>query len=323
MATDTPTQADTQAESEAFDAIVREAHNLLARMDEVKQRFDNVRRRIEMAGGAVTQSRGVLSTAVQGLQSAIHQTTTQMAALIGFCATEHQDIFVRLEDWTQLTGSAIAQLEKTANQALGAVDQSQQVAQTVFDQVAQTSRSFIESAKAQVSNLQVHVTELGEQFHAKAQPAMASFDEFLGSMIDQSDAYSHQVHGQVTQLQQQLETFVEAELLAPLTEHSAHANRFLADLGQVDVAGAVNLLMETGREALEEGVKGAIREVTDVVGDGIDAVIDALNEAGTDNELVREALEPVIEMVRSAIAPVEETIGNVRSIAAVVGASVN
>jgi hypothetical protein len=80
--------------------------------------------------------------------------------------------------------------------------------------------------------------------------------------------------------------------------------------------------MSQGRGILEDGVKSVVSELTDAVGREIDAVTDAMHKAGGDNEAVREALKPVFDIIDGLISPLEETIGNVRSVASAVGVDI-
>jgi chromosome segregation ATPase len=319
MATHAGLHVDTHAESEGFDAIVQDARSVVAHMDEVKQRFDSVGHRVEQMEGAMEQSKNTIAAAVKELEDAVHHTVTNLAALVGDGDSKYHELFSKIESWTTELKSAREQFDQSSKHAQSAVDHSQTLSQQLLEQVKHTAHTFVESSKERVNDLHEHVTELGKQFEAQAHPAMTGFDEFLTHMREQSETYSHSAHDHVDQLQHQVDNFVHAELIAPVVEHANQAVQFLASVGHADVAGAVTTLMHQGREALEDGVKAVIGDLTDAVGHEIDTVTQAIHHAGGENEGVREALKPVFDLVDELIEPVEETIGNVKSIAAAVG----
>lgn len=319
MATHTSHHVDTHAESEAFDAIVQEAHSVLARMDEVKGRFDSVGQKVEHLNGAIEHSKNVMAAASKHLEEAVHHTVENIGQLVTASEAEHHEAFAKMDQWASSLKSAMEHFEQSAKQAQTAVDHSKTVSQQMLEQVKHTAHSFVDSAKERVHSLHDHVSDLGKQFEAQAHPAMTGFDEFLSHMREQSETFAHNAHDHVDQFQHQLDGFVHSDLINPISEHAAQAAQFLAAVGHEDVAGAVTGLMTQGREALEEGVKAVVSDLTDAVGREIDSVTDAMHKAGGDNEAVREALKPVFDVIDGLIAPLEETIGNVRSVASAVG----
>ena len=322
MATHTHVQVDTHAESEEFNAIIQEGHSILARMDEVKQRFDSVGHKVEQLNGAVEHSKSVLATASKHLEDAVHHTIDNMSQLVNTCETEHHDTYNKMDQWAAEIKSAMEHFEQSAKLAQTAVDHSKTTSQQMMEQVKHTAHSFVESAKDRVHNLHDHVVDLGKQFESQAHPAMTGFDEFLSHMKDQSETFAHNAHDHVEQFQHQLDSVVHSDLINPMVEHAGQAAQFLAAVGHEDVAGAVTGLMSQGREILEDGVKSVVSDLTDAVGREIDAVTDAMHKAGGENEAVREALKPVFDIIDSLISPIEETIGNVRSVASAVGVDI-
>lgn len=321
MATHT-THPDTHAEQEALDAIVREAHSVLARMDEIKQRFDSVGHRVDRLNGAIEQSKSALSGAAKHLEEAAHHTIDNLGHLAGECENKHHELFGKIDHWSSDLKAAKDHFEQSAKHAQSAVENSQSVSQQMLDQVKHTAHAFVDHAKERVNRLHEHVAGLGKQFEAEAHPAMTSFDEFLQHTREQSETFINNAHDHVEQFQQQTDDFVQSELINPIAEHASEATQFLANLGHADIAGAVTGLMSQGREALEDGVKSVIGDLTDAVGQGIDEVTDAIHKAGGDNQVVREALKPVFDIIDSLIGPVSETIGNVKSVASAVGCDV-
>lgn len=322
MATHTHVPVDTHAESEEFNAIIQEARSVLARMDEVKQRFDSVGHKVEQLNGAVEHSKSVLTTASKHLEDAVHHSIEHIEELINACETHHHEIFAKMDHWVVDIKTAGEHFEQSAKHAQTAVDHSKTVSQQMLEQVKHTAHSFVDGAKERVHNLHDHVVDLGKQFESQAHPAMTGFDEFLSHMKEQSETFSHNAHDHVEQFQHQLDSTVHSDLINPMTEHAAQAVQFLAAVGHEDVAGAVTGLMSHGRDLLESGVNSVVSDLTDAVGREMDAVTDAMHKAGGENEAVREALKPVFDVIDSLISPLEETIGNVRSVASAVGVDV-
>lgn len=322
MATHTHVHVDTHAESEEFNAIIQEAHSVLARMDEVKQRFDSVGHKVDQLNSAVEHSKSTLATAGKHLEDAVHHTVEHISQLANTCETEHHEAYSKMEHWASEIKSAMEHFEQSAKTTQTAVDHSKTVSQQMLEQVKHTAHSFVESAKDRVHNLHDHVVDLGKQFEAQAHPAMTGFDEFLAHMKEQSETFAHNAHDHVEQFQHQLDSVVHSDLINPMVEHANQAVQFLAAVGHEDVAGAVTGLMSQGREVLENGVNTVVSDLTDAVGREIDAVTDAMHKAGGGNEAVREALKPVFDVIDGLISPLEETIGNVRSVASAVGVDV-
>lgn len=316
------TETDTHAEQEALDAIVQEARSVLARMDEIKQRFDSVGNRVERLNSALEQSKSALANASKRLEDASYHTIDNLGELVGDSETAHHGLFGKIGHWSSELKGAKDHFEQSTKHAQTAVDHSQSLSQQMLEQVKHTAHSFADRAKGRVNKLQEHVSELSKQFEAEAQPAMTGFDEFLQHMREQSESFVNNAHDHVEQFQRQTDDFVHSELIDPISEHANEAAQFLANVGHADIAGAVTGLMSQGREALEDGVKSVIGDLTDTVGQGIDEVIDAIHKSGDDNQLVREALKPVFEIIDSLIGPVSETIGNVKSVASAVGCDV-
>ncbi len=310
---------DTHAESEGFDAIVQDARSVVAHMDEVKQRFDSVGHRVEQLDGALEHSKSSIAAAVKELEDAVHHTVSNLTALVGEGDSRYHELFGKIDGWSAGLKAAREQFDQSAKHAQSTVDHSQTLSQQLMEQVKQSAHTFVDSTKDRVHDLHDHVTELGKQFEAQAHPAMTGFDEFLSHMREQSEAYIHTAHDHVEQYQHQVDSFVHSDLINPITEQANQAVQFLTHVGHEDVAGAVTGLMSQGREALEEGVKAVISDLTDAVGRDIDAVTQALHNAGGENQGVRDALKPAFDLVEELLEPVEETIGNVKSIAAAVG----
>lgn len=318
MAT-TGLHTDTHAESEGFNAIVQDARSVVAHMDEVKQRFESVGHKVEQLDGTLEQSKTTIAAAVKELEDAIHHTVSNLTALVGDGDSKYHELFSKIESWSTGLKAAREQFDQSAKLAQTTVEHSQTLSQQLLEQVKHTAQTFVESSKDRVHDLHDHVTELGKQFEAQAHPAMTGFDEFLSHMREQSETYSHSAHDHVEQFQHQVDAFVHADLINPITEHATQAVQFLASVGHEDVAGAVTGLMSQGREALEDGVKAVITDLTSAVGHEIDTVTQAIHHAGGENEGVREALKPVFDLVDDLLQPVEETIGNIKSVAAAVG----
>ncbi len=319
MATHAGLHVDTHAESEGFDAIVQDARSVVAHMDEVKQRFDSVGHRVEQLDGALEHSKSTISAAVKELEDAVHHTVSNLAALVGDGDSKYHELFSKIESWATELKAAKDQFDQSAKHAQSTVEHSQTLSQQLLEQVKHSAHAFVDSSKERVHDLHDHVTELGKQFEGQAHPAMTGFDEFLSHMREQSETYSHSAHDQVEQLQHQLDGFVHSDLINPVTEHATQAVQFLASVGHEDVAGAITGLMHQGREALEDGVKAVISDLTDAVGHEIDTVTQALHHSGGQNQGVRDALKPVFDIVDELLDPVEETIGNIKSVAAAVG----
>ena len=57
----------------------------------------------------------------------------------------------------------------------------------------------------------------------------------------------------------------------------------------------------------------------DKVAQELDQVMDHIHQAGQQSALPREAMKPILDEIDGLLKPVEETIGNVKSIASAVG----
>lgn len=319
MATHLQSHSDTQAEHDALESIVQEAHSLLARMDEVKQRFDTVGHRIERLNEGIEQSKSMLTDAAKHVEHAVHHTASNLNHLAHDCDTKYHELFGMIGSWCSEIKGTKDHFDQSAKQALAAVDHSHTVSQQMLDQVKHVAATFVDSSKERVHKLHDHVSNLSKQFEAEAHPAMTGFDEFLQHMREQSEIFANNTHGHVEKLHHQTDEHVHAELINPISEHTTHAAEFLANVGHADITGAVTHLMSQGREVVEDQIKSVIGDLTDAVGREIDSVSDAIHKSGGENQLVREALKPVFDVIDGLIAPIEDTIGNVRSVASAVG----
>jgi ABC-type transporter Mla subunit MlaD len=249
----------------------------------------------------------------------VHHIVSNLATLVGDAETKHHELFGKIEHWSSELRAATGQFDQSAKHAQTTVEHSQTLSQQLLEQVKHSAQTFVDSSKDRVHDLHDHVTELGKQFESQAHPAMTGFDEFLTHMREQSEAFSHTAHDHVEQFQHRVDGFVHSDLINPMTEHASQAVQFLASVGHDDVAGAVTGLMSQGRDALEHGVKAVISDLTDAVGHEIDTVAQAIHTAGGENQVMREALKPVFDLVDELLDPIEETLGNIKSIAAAVG----
>ena len=310
---------DVSQEQEMLDSIVQEANNVLARMDAVKTRFEQAGDTIERLNSALAQARELVAATASNVEDTVNSTMDNIRDRLDACEGKHNDFFEQINTWTQALGEAQSNFDQSAQATQTALENSKSVAEQLLEKVQQTASDFQSTAQDCVSDTTEHASNLAQRFAAEAQPAMDEFDGFLDNLRQQAETFVTDTGNQLESLQNQADNTMHEQLINPVSEHVGDAIEFLGNLGSQGVDGAIQAILAQGRETLEQGVNGAIDELLQAVGSGIDQVIESIHKAGDDNELMREALRPIFDVIEELIGPIEETMGNVNSIAAAVG----
>jgi methyl-accepting chemotaxis protein len=112
---------------------------------------------------------------------------------------------------------------------------------------------------------------------------------------------------------------MQQSLFQPLHGHLEETAQKLQQIASGDVDGKLHDVMQQTREQLEAHAKQVISNLVDKIAQELDQVSDHIHPAGQGSAIPREAMKPLIDGVEQLIKPVEETIGNVKSVAAAVG----
>jgi ABC-type transporter Mla subunit MlaD len=310
---------DISQEQEMLDSIVQEANNVLARMDAVKTRFEQAGDTIERLNTALAQARELVATTAGNVEDTVNSAMDNIRDRLEACSNKHSEFFEQINTWTQSLGEAQSNFDQSAQATQEALANSKSIAEQLLEKVQQTASDFQSTAQDCVNDATEHVSNLADRYASEAQPAMDEFDDFLDNLRQEAESFVDDAGSQLENLQNEADNVMHEQLINPVSEHVGDAIEFLGNLGSQGIDGAIQAILAQGREALEQGVNSAIDELLQAVGSGIDQVIESIHKSGDDNELMREALRPIFDVIEELIGPIEETMGNVNSIAGAVG----
>jgi ABC-type transporter Mla subunit MlaD len=302
-----------------LDSIVQEAQAVLARMDSVKSRFESASATVDKLTAALTQARELVATTATNVEDAVNGTLDNIREGLQTCDGKHQDFFDQLTQWTQSLTEAHGKFETSAQATQSAVDKSQTFAEQMLEKIRQTASGFADVGQECVHDFTDHASTLAQRFDAEAQPALSDFDDFLGNLQKDAETFVDDTGATLENLQNNADSLMHDQLITPIGDHVGTALDFLGTLGSDGVDAAITSLMSQGRGLVEDGIKSTIDDLLSSVGSGIDDVMDSIHTSGGENEVMREALRPIFDVIEELMGPIEETMGNVNSIAGAVG----
>lgn len=311
---------DTSQFQEELDTIVNEARAVLARMDEVKHRFDAVAAKVDAVHHeldtmktTIDQRVGHASGLVEGFYSEAH---TRMSDFPSHTKEAVRGaVFLAMQKLTEVQGT----FEHSADSVYAAVDNSRGVLQQLGDLVKSTDHDTADGVRQGVHHLQENIGQFVQAFDGTTQPSLNVLDDLFHQVQQQAETHAHETHDLVQQLMHETDEHVQQGLLAPVMSHVGEAAERMGQIASGDVDASLQSLVQEGRESLENRIKAQVSELVDKVAHEIDTVAEHLQKAGDDSAIPREAMKPLIDGIEALVKPVEETIGNVKSIASAVG----
>jgi len=211
------------------------------------------------------------------------------------------------QQFTQKSGETYAQIDKSHG-VLQHLDE-------VVKGLHQDTHGTISTAIAQVKD---NVSHFAQSFDGTTHPSMTAFDEWLQHTKEQAESHANEHHDHLETLKQQTEEHLQ-HLYDPVHTHVQATGEKLQHIqaNQVDVH--IAQMIHHGRDKIEAECKHTINDVCHEVKTKIDEIIDHMHKATEHSMIPREAMKPLIDTVEQLVKPVEETIGNVKSVAAAVG----
>lgn len=316
------THFDTSHEQQELDSIIQEAHAVMARMDAVRRRFDAIGAEVDKAVGAVQHAKETFEHDVHALHDAATRFDNNVRNHGG-------DADHAYNAWASAIDAAAAKMEElkghfdhSCESVYAAVDKSRTVLEQITDKVKQADHDVHDGVNHVIQIFHDEAGHLSQQFQSVTHPAMSALDEFVGHIHDQSDALANEAHGHLDQLQHAVDAQIHEHLIDPINQHVGHATELLANLGRGDVDSAVAHLTSNARQHIDEQMKSVITNLADHVSQGIDHVSESIQHAGDHNSGLRQLLKPAFDELEKLLHPVEETIGNVKSVASAVGFSI-
>ena len=309
---------DTSSYQQELDLIYNDAKAVLARMDHVKSRFDEV------------------ATKVETIETSLGNVKTTIDHRVGETATHIETFFKHAEDTlansqvgdhfktaldaftTKLTELESQFTQKTA-EVYGAIEKSHTVLQQVGEAVKHAHDDVHDNVTQGVQAVQENLNELKQKFDSTSHPALTTFDDFLHSIREQAEAHTNETHDHLEALRQQTDEHMHQQLFDPLHAHLGETAEKLGQIATGDVDARLHAVLDHGREQLENQGKQVIANLVDKVAQELDQVMDHIHQAGQGSAIPREAMKPILDSIDGLLKPVEETIGNVKSIASAVG----
>jgi chromosome segregation ATPase len=311
---------DVHSYQEELDAIVNDAKAVLARMDEMKHRFDAVAAKVDEVEHLFTSIKTEVDDHVKTTATSIETFYGHAEDRIGqFDAQIVQAYQQAATDLTAKLTAAEQLFTQKAGEAYHAVDQSHGIVQQLGELVKNTDHDVVDGVRNGVHTLTDDVAQLKQQFDGTTHPALATLDDSLTHTQQQAETFAHETHDHLEQLKQQTDDHMQHDLFQPLQQHLGETAQKLTQISSGDVDAKLQQVMQQARETLEAHAKQVIANLVDKVSSELDQVSDHIHQAGQNSAIPREAMKPIIDGIESLLKPVEETIGNVKSVAAAVG----
>ena len=311
---------DVHSYQEELDTIVNDAKAVLARMDEMKHRFDAVAAKVDevehLFGSVKTEIDQHVNTTAGNIETWYQHAQEKIGQ---FDTTITQAYQQAMNDLVQKIATAEQVFGEKANAAYQAVDKSHTVVQQLGELVKNTDHEVVDGVRTGVHTLQDDIAQLKQQFDGTSHPALMTLTDALNHTQQQAETYAHETHDHIEQLKQQMDDHIQHELFQPMQQHLGETAQKLGQIASGDVDGKLQQVMHQARENLEAHAKQVISNLVDKVASELDQVSDHIHQAGQHSAIPREAMKPIIDGIEQLIKPVEETIGNVKSVAAAVG----
>ena len=311
---------DVHSYQEELDTIVNEAKAVIARMDEMKHRFDAV------------------AAAVDTVEHSVQKLKTDVDAHVAATAQREEAFYAhageRIHQWdAQVAGAyqkAVADLgEKIkaahelflqkAGTAYEAVDKSHGIVQQLGELVKSTDHDVMDGVRNSIHAVQDDHAQFKQQFDGTTQPSLHVLDDLLNHTLQQGESFTNETHDHIEQIKQQTDEHMQQDLFQPLQMHLGETAQKVGQIASADVDAKLHDVLAQSRDQLEQHAKQVIANLVDKVASELDQVSDHIHQAGQSSAIPREAMKPIIDGIEQLIKPVEETIGNVKSVAAAVG----
>jgi chromosome segregation ATPase len=311
---------DVHSYQEELDAIVNDAKAVLARMDEMKHRMDAVATRVDHVEHAITNLKTEIDQSITTTATDVETFYAHAEERIGqFDAQVKEAYHHAVDDVLHKITAMEALFEEKAGTAYDAVDKSHTTVQQLGELVKNTDHEVLDGVRSSVHAVQDDVAQLKQQFDGTTHPSLATLDDHLSHLMQQSETFAHETHDHLEQLKQQTDDHIQQELFQPMHLHLAETAQKIGQIASGDVDGKLHEVMEHARESLETQAKQVISNLVDKVAQELDQVSDHIHQAGQSSAIPREAMKPIIDGIEQLIKPVEETVSNVKSVAAAVG----
>ena len=311
---------DVHSYQEELDTIVADARAVLARMDEMKHRMDATAMRVDHVEHALTSFKTDVDHQVQAIATDVETFHTQAMEKIGQFDSQVTEPFTQAvtELMAKITAAEATFQQKSA-EAFDAVDKSHTIVQQLGDLVKSTDHEVMDGVRNGIHALADDHAQLKQQFDGTTHPSLATLDDVLTHAQQTSETFMHETGEHLDQLRQQADEHIQQDLFQPMHLHLGETAQKLADIASGDVDHKLQEVMQHAREQLEAQAKQVISNLVDKVAAELDQVSDHIHKAGQGSAIPREAMKPIIDGIEQLIKPVEETIGNVKSIASAVG----
>lgn len=311
---------DVHSYQEELDQIVNDAKAVVASMDEMKHRMDAMAMRVDGIEHALNSLKTEIDTNVGETSQTIENFYQHAEERIGqFDAQATQAYQQAVNDLlAKITAVEQAFTEKS-NAVYHAVDASHTIVQQLGEAVKSADHDVMDNVRNGMHALTDNIGNFKQQFDGTTHPALAQLDDHLSQMQSQAEQYAHETHDHIAQIKQQTDEHIQNDLFQPMQLHLGETAQKLGQIATGDIDGQLHDVMDKTREDLEAKAKQVISNLVDKVAQELDQVSDHIHQAGQANAIPREAMKPIIDGVEALIKPVEETIGNVKSVAAAVG----
>jgi len=311
---------DVHSYQEELDTIVGDARAVLARMDEMKHRMDATAMRVDAIEHSLTSFKTDVEQRVQATASDVETFHTHAMEQIGQFDSQVTEPFTKsINDLLAKITTAEATFTQKSGEAFTAIDQSHSVVQQLGDLVKSTDHDVMDGVRNGIHALADDHAQLKQQFDGTTHPSLATLDDVLTHAQQTSETFMHETHDHLDQLRQQTDEHIQQELFQPMHLHLGETAQKLTEIASGDVDAKLHDVMEHTRQQLEDHAKQVISNLVDKVAQELDQVSDHIHKAGQGSAIPREAMKPLIDGIEQLIKPVEETIGNVKSIASAVG----
>jgi ABC-type transporter Mla subunit MlaD len=311
---------DVHSYQEELDTIVNDAKAVLARMDEMKHRFDAVAAKVDEVEHLFGTVKTEIDQHVNATASNIETWFQHAQERIGQFDTQVTQAYQQaMADLVSKIAAAEQLFGEKAGSAYQAVDKSHSIVQQLGELVKSTDHEVADGVRTGIHTVQDDIAQLKQQFDGTTHPSMTTLDDLLGHTQQQAEAYTHETHDHLEQLKQETDDHIQQNLFQPMQMHLGETAQKLGQIATGDVDGKLHEVMQQARENLEAHAKQVISNLVDKVAAELDQVSDHIHQAGQSSAIPREAMKPIIDGIEQLLKPVEETIGNVKSVAAAVG----
>jgi chromosome segregation ATPase len=311
---------DVHSYQEELDQIVNDAKAVVTSMDEMKHRMDAMATRVDAIEHALTNLKSQIDSDVATTSGAVETLFAHASERIDqFDAQATQAFQKAVNDLlAKITAVEQAFTEKS-NAIYHAVDASHTIVQQLTENVKTADHDVTDNVRNGIHTLTDNIGNFKQQFDGTTHPSLAQLDDHLSQTQSQAEQFAHETHDQITQVKQQTDEHIQNDLFQPMQQHLGETAQKLGQIATGDVDSQLHDVMDKTRAELEAKAKQVISNLVDKVAQELDQVSDHIHQAGQNNSIPREAMKPIIDGVESLIKPVEETIGNVKSVAAAVG----